>query len=72
MDPPSSLSSPPQRNDCFLCSLKSTSKKKSKESSIHSDNLDWGIENDELFSDLSIFFVKEYEKILQKTMKKKE
>ena len=40
MDTPSSLSSPPQRKICFWCSVKSTSKKKKRKSSILADNLD--------------------------------
>ncbi|KAH9791955.1 hypothetical protein KPL71_003939 [Citrus sinensis] len=69
MDSPSSF---PSRKGFIWCSPKNASKKKSRESPILSDDLDWGIKNDEFLSDLSIFLVKEQEKILQKAMKEQE
>ncbi|KAJ4729116.1 Vitellogenin-2 protein [Melia azedarach] len=67
MDSPS----PPQKKGCFWCSPKSSSKKKSRENPVFGNDLDWG-KNDELLSDLSIFSVKEQEKILKKAMKEEE
>lgn len=56
---------PPQKTGCFLCSLKSPSKKKSKK------NQSWS-KKDELVSDLSIFTEKSQRKILKKAMKEEE
>lgn len=72
MDSPSSPPSPPQRNGCLWCSPKNASKKKSRESPILGDDLDWGVKNDEFLSDLNTFSVKEQEKILKKAMKEQE
>ncbi|KAL9447758.1 hypothetical protein AB3S75_015267 [Citrus x aurantiifolia] len=72
MDLPSSPPSPPQRKGCFWCSPKSASKKKSRESPIFGDDLDWGNKNDEFLLDLNTFSVKEQEKILKKAMKEQE
>ncbi|KDO63946.1 hypothetical protein CISIN_1g045418mg, partial [Citrus sinensis] len=55
-------------NDLIWCSPKNASKKKSRESPILGDDLNWGIKNDEFLSDLSTFL----EKILQKAMKEQE
>ncbi|KDO39691.1 hypothetical protein CISIN_1g036386mg [Citrus sinensis] len=69
----SSFKSNFKRKGCFLCSPKSASKEKSRESPILGDDLDWGIKNDEFLSDLRyFFFVKEQEKILQKAIKEQE
>lgn len=72
MDSPSSPPSPPQRKGCLWCSPKNASKKKSRESPILGDDLDWGVKNDGFLSDLNTFSVKEQEKILKKAMKEQE
>lgn len=67
LDSPSS----PRSTGCFWCSPKKASMKKSNENRVLGSGFDWDL-NDDFLPDISVFSVKEQQKMLKKAMKEQE